>query len=100
DRTVAPLRRRTQIAQLLALVPLRALAALRWISALLLASTLASALLDLPWLVRFPLWLVIPLAAVMLLPPGRMALAALLARMLLRGVGPGSYPRGGRVHLR
>ncbi|GAA4522705.1 non-ribosomal peptide synthetase [Brachybacterium paraconglomeratum] len=100
DRTVAPVRRRTQIAQLLALVPLRALAALRWSTWLMLASTLGAALTDLPWLVAFPLWLVIPLAAVMLLPPGRMTLAALLARLLLRGVRPGNHPRGGRVHLR
>ena len=100
DRTVAPLRRRTQIVQLLALGPLRALAALRWITWLMLASTLGALLTDLPWLIPFPLWLVLPLAAVVLLPPGRMALAALLARLLLRGVGPGSYPRGGRVHLR
>nr|WP_316249046.1 phosphopantetheine-binding protein [Brachybacterium sp. Z12] len=100
DRTVAPLRRRTQIVQLLALGPLRALAALRWITWLMLASTLGALLTDLPWLIPFPLWLVLPLAAVVLLPPGRMALAALLARLLMRGVGPGSYPRGGRVHLR
>ena len=33
-------------------------------------------------------------------PPGRMAIAAVGARLLLRGVGPGSYPRGGAVHLR
>ncbi len=32
--------------------------------------------------------------------PGRMALSALGARWLLRGVSPGDYPRGGRVHLR
>ncbi|MDN5599187.1 MAG: amino acid adenylation domain-containing protein [Brachybacterium sp.] len=100
DRTVAPVRRRTQGAQLLALVPLRALAALRWITWLMLASTLGAGLTDLPWLVAFERWLVIPLAVVMLLPPGRMALAALLARLLLRGVRPGVHPRGGRVHLR
>ena len=29
-----------------------------------------------------------------------MALAAAGARFLLRGVTPGSYPRGGKVHLR
>ena len=100
DRTVAPVRRRSQIAQLLALVPLRALAALRWGTWLMLASTVGVAFTHLPWLVAFPLWLVIPLAVVMLLPPGRMLLAALLARLLLREVRPGSYPRGGRVHLR
>ncbi|ATG54030.1 amino acid adenylation protein [Brachybacterium ginsengisoli] len=100
DRTVSPLRRRTQVAQLLALAPLRALAALRWITWLLLISTIGGLVTEVPWLVTFPLWLVLPLAAVMLLPPGRMALAALLARLLLRGVRPGSHPRGGKVHLR
>ena len=29
-----------------------------------------------------------------------MLLTAATARLLLRGVSPGSYPRGGRVHLR
>jgi non-ribosomal peptide synthetase-like protein len=33
-------------------------------------------------------------------PPGRMAIAAGGARLLLRGVEPGTYPRGGRVHVR
>jgi non-ribosomal peptide synthetase-like protein len=100
DRTVAPLRRRTQIAQLLALLSLRGLAALRWSTWLMLVSTLLAALTDLPWVPAFPLWLVIPLVIVLLLPPGRMTLAAALARLLLRGVEPGSHPRGGRVHLR
>src|SRR5690606_20334094 len=81
DRTVAPLRRRTQFAQLLALAPLRGLAALRWSTWLMLVSTLLAAVTDLPWAPAFPLWLVIPLALVLLLPPGRMTLAALLARI-------------------
>ena len=29
-----------------------------------------------------------------------MAIAAAGARLLLRGVGPGTYPRGGSVHVR
>ncbi|WP_037822708.1 hypothetical protein, partial [Streptomyces sp. NRRL S-146] len=33
-------------------------------------------------------------------PPGRLALAAGGARLLLRGVKPGRYARGGGVHLR
>ena len=100
DRTVAPLRRRTQLAQLLALAPLRGLAALRWSTWLMLVSTLLAAVTDVPWAPAFPLWLVIPCVLVLLLPPGRMTLAALLARILLRGVETGSHPRGGRVHLR
>jgi non-ribosomal peptide synthetase-like protein len=33
-------------------------------------------------------------------PFGRMSIAALGARLLLIGVGPGTYPRGGSAHLR
>ncbi|MFC7456695.1 Pls/PosA family non-ribosomal peptide synthetase [Brachybacterium sp. GCM10030267] len=100
DRVVAPVRRRSQLAQLVALVPVRALAALRPLTWLMLASTLAAAFTGLTWPVAVPLWLLIPLVIVVLLPPGRMTLAAALARLLLLRVRPGTYPRGGRVHLR
>ncbi|MFC0676063.1 Pls/PosA family non-ribosomal peptide synthetase [Brachybacterium hainanense] len=100
DRTIAPIRRRTQVVQWLALVPLRAFAALRWITLLMIGSTLLAALAPLPWAVAFPLWLLVPLAALVVLPPGRMLLAALAARILLRRVTAGDHPRGGRVHLR
>lgn len=100
DRTVRPLRRRSQLAQLLALVPLRALASMRWITWLMIASSLGAALTPIPWLTAFPLWAMIVMGVLFVLPPGRMALAAVLARLLLHGVTPGSHPRGGRVHLR
>ena len=35
-----------------------------------------------------------------LVPPGRMTLAALLARAVLRPLTPGDHPRGGKIHLR
>ncbi|AXK47238.1 amino acid adenylation domain-containing protein [Brachybacterium saurashtrense] len=100
DREVDPVRRGTQLAQLLALVPLRGLAALRGLSWLMLASTVLAAFTDVPWIPAFPLWLVVPMALVFVLPVGRMTLAALLARLLLAGVSPGAHPRGGWVHLR
>lgn len=100
DRRVRPIRRKTQVGQLLALLPLRTLAAGRWIAWLLLASTLAHDLLGLAWAPTFPLWLVALTAVVFLVPPVRMACAALLIRLALRGVAPGSWPRGGKVHLR
>ncbi|USQ81909.1 amino acid adenylation domain-containing protein [Ornithinimicrobium faecis] len=100
DRTVPPIPPKTQIGQLLALLPLRTLAAGRWLAWVLLLSTLASATLGLDWLPSFPLWLVIATGLIFLVPPVRMALAALLIRGTLRGVRPGSWPRGGKVHLR
>ncbi|MGO1166504.1 MAG: Pls/PosA family non-ribosomal peptide synthetase [Janibacter sp.] len=99
-RKVKPIRPKTQVAQLLALVPLRALAGLRWVAWLMLGSTVASSLADLTWLPTFPIWLVVIASALFLTAPGRMGLAALLARVVLRGVTPGSHPRGGKVHLR
>ncbi|MCZ4499091.1 MAG: AMP-binding protein [Marmoricola sp.] len=99
DRRVAPIPAKTQIGQLLALVPLRMLAAARWVAWLLLASSAAD-LLDVGWWPAVsPAWTVAA-TLVFLVPPGRMVLAALMARVALRGVVPGSYPRGGKVHLR
>jgi len=98
DRSVLPMPRKTQLGQLVALVPLRALAAARWATWVMLGCNIAHPLLAI--LPTYPWWLVAPLVAVLLLPPGRMTLAALLARLVLRGVEPGTYPRGGKVHLR
>ncbi|HEY3016023.1 MAG TPA: amino acid adenylation domain-containing protein, partial [Nocardioides sp.] len=98
DRRVVPIRRKTQVGQLLALVPLRALAGARWLSWLMLGSTILHGAIG--WLPSYPLWALALTTAVFLLPPGRMTLAALLARIVLRRVEPGTYPRGGTVHLR
>ncbi|GAA5105824.1 non-ribosomal peptide synthetase [Alloalcanivorax gelatiniphagus] len=100
DRKVVPLRRKTQVGQLLAFVPLRALAGMRWLTWLMLGSTLAHTALDLPWLPTHPAWALVVLGWFFLVPPGRMTLAALLARLVLRGVTAGEHPRGGKVHLR
>ena len=98
NRKVRPIRTKTQVAQLVGMIPLRALAGMRWLAWLVLGSTIGH--LALPWLPSFPLWLVVPMAALFLTGPGRMVLAAGLARLVLRGVTPGSHPRGGKVHLR
>jgi non-ribosomal peptide synthetase-like protein len=98
NRKVVPIRRKTQVGQLLALVPLRSLAAARWCSWLMLGSALLHG--QLAWLPTFPLWLLILTSWFLLVPPGRMTLAAVLARVVLRGVEPGSHPRGGKIHLR
>ncbi|WP_307861986.1 Pls/PosA family non-ribosomal peptide synthetase [Nocardioides sp. SYSU D00065] len=100
DRHVVPLRRKTQAGQLLAFWPLRALAGMRWLTWLMIASTVAHGALDLAWLPTYPLWALIVLGWFFLVPPGRMTLAALLARLVLRGVTAGEHPRGGKVHLR
>ena len=100
NRDVRPLPLKSQAGQLLALIPLRALAGLRWLSWLLLASALARPLLGLGWLPTTPVWVLILTTWFFLVPPGRMTLAALLARGVLYPVTPGEHPRGGTVHLR
>ncbi|MFJ4486392.1 Pls/PosA family non-ribosomal peptide synthetase [Streptomyces longwoodensis] len=96
-RTVVPVPRRAQAVQLVLLLPLFTLMGLRWT---LVLAALGALLPGQGWLPSAPWWLLAAGALVLFSPPGRIALAAGGARLLLRGVGPGRYPRGGAVHLR
>ncbi|AMW08326.1 amino acid adenylation protein [Streptomyces qaidamensis] len=96
-RTIAPVPRRAQIVQMLLLVPLFTLLGLRWTVALAVLGNLLPAY---AWLPTAPWWLLALGAVVLFSPPGRLALSAGGARLLLRGVKPGRYARGGGVHLR
>ncbi|MCX3289832.1 amino acid adenylation domain-containing protein [Streptomyces sp. NEAU-H22] len=96
-RTITPVPRRAQLLQLLLLVPLFTLLGLRWTVAL---AALGNLLPAYAWLPTAPWWLLAVAAVVLFSPPGRLALAAGGARLLLRGVKPGRYARGGGVHLR
>lgn len=97
ERIVAPVPKRAQVLQLLLLVPLFTLLGLRWTVALTVLGNLLPAY---GWLPTAPWWLVAVGVVVLFSPPGRLALAAGGARLLLRGVKPGRYARGGSVHLR
>ncbi|GGF47530.1 putative non-ribosomal peptide synthase [Marmoricola endophyticus] len=100
DREVPPVPVKTQAGQLVALLPLRALAGLRWLAWLALGGRLARDLLDAAWAPALSWWLLAPAALVLLSAPGRMLLAAGVVRLVLRPVTPGRHPRGGKVHLR
>lgn len=103
NEQVLPVPFKTQLGQILATVLLRSISGLRWVFWLALAlrgadlfgwpaaATIAPLA---PWWALGIAWLLLVFA------PGRLALSALAARIFLAGVGPGSYPRGGRVHLR
>ncbi|MFJ7076657.1 Pls/PosA family non-ribosomal peptide synthetase [Streptomyces sp. NPDC098781] len=97
ERIIAPVPRRAQLIQLLLLVPLFTLLGLRWTVVL---AALGNLLPAYGWLPTAPWWLLAAGALALFSPPGRLALAAGGARLLLRGVKPGRYPRGGSVHLR
>ncbi|MGW2744462.1 Pls/PosA family non-ribosomal peptide synthetase [Streptomyces sp. NPDC001450] len=96
-RTVAPVPVGAQALQLLLLVPLLTLLGLRWTVVLAAVGKLLPAY---AWLPTAPWWLLAAGALLFFSPPGRIALAAGGARLLLRGLEPGTYPRGGSVHLR
>ncbi|WP_133896091.1 Pls/PosA family non-ribosomal peptide synthetase [Streptomyces sp. KS 21] len=99
-RTVAPVPLRTKVVQSLLLLPLFTLAGLRWTVALLALGNALHWFGAYPWAPTASWWLVVPGAALLFSPPGRLAIAAGGARLLLRGVKAGRYPRGGSVHLR
>ncbi|MFI2201131.1 Pls/PosA family non-ribosomal peptide synthetase [Streptomyces sp. NPDC020192] len=96
-RTVAPVPVRAQALQLLLLLPLFTLLGVRWT---LVLAAVGNLLPGYGWLPTAPWWLLAAGALVFFSPPGRIALAAGGARLLLRGLEPGRYPRGGSVHLR
>lgn len=99
-RTIAPVPLRAQVIQSLVLLPLFTLVGLRWSVALLALGNVLHSFGAYRWAPTASWWLVAAGAALLYSPPGRLALAAGGARLLLRGVKAGRHPRGGSVHLR
>ncbi|NUT26605.1 MAG: amino acid adenylation domain-containing protein [Streptomyces sp.] len=97
ERIVAPVPRRAQLIQVLLLFPLFTVLGLRWTVVL---AALGNLLPGYAWLPTAPWWLLAVGALALFSPPGRLALAAGGARLLLKGVKPGRYERGGSVHMR
>lgn len=99
ERTVPPTPLKAQLGQHVGLLGTRALAGLRWVAWLLLGTKLTASVVDRD-LPTAPWWLIIVTGLVMLTPPGRILLATGLIRLTMSGIGPGNYPRGGKVHMR
>ncbi|MEO5920158.1 MAG: Pls/PosA family non-ribosomal peptide synthetase, partial [Pseudolysinimonas sp.] len=97
---VEPTPLRMQWLQTLLGIPLFILSGLRWLLYILLAGTLLRPLHGFDVLPSAPLAILLIGIAVFASPFGGMLIAAGVARLLLAGVGPGDYPRGGSVHLR
>ncbi|MEU8897649.1 Pls/PosA family non-ribosomal peptide synthetase [Nocardia sp. NPDC048505] len=100
ERVVRPTPLRAQLFQVLATVPLTTLTGLQWLTWLAIVGNIAARYGALPWLPHLSWWWALVAFLLFISPPGRMALCVAGSRLLLRGVEPGSYPRGGRVHLR
>ncbi|MGE2690190.1 Pls/PosA family non-ribosomal peptide synthetase [Mycolicibacterium pulveris] len=97
-RTVKPVSRLTQAAQLALALPLATLTGLQWVVWLAVTNNVAATLV--PWVRPVNWWWVAVGFVLFVTPLGRMGIAALCARMLLGGLQPGTYRRGGPVHLR
>ncbi|MGV0851265.1 Pls/PosA family non-ribosomal peptide synthetase [Mycolicibacterium phlei] len=97
-RDVKPTSRLTQAAQIALSLPLATLSAMQWVVWLALLNNLAAPVIS--WARPVSWWLVIVGFVLFVTPLGRMGIAALCARMLLGGLRPGTYARGGPVHLR
>jgi non-ribosomal peptide synthetase-like protein len=92
--------RRMQILQTVLGLPLFILNGVRWLLYLLTAAAILRPFGGFDALPEVDLvWLIVGLL-IFVTPWGRMAIAVVAARLLLAGVKPGDYPRGGGVHLR
>lgn len=99
-RTVVPTPRRAGIVQSLLMVPLLTVIGLRWTTVIAALSTLLHVTGVATWAPAVSWWWPVLGWLVLFSPPGRIVIAAVGARLLLSGVLPGSYPRGGGVHVR
>ncbi|MGB8384473.1 MAG: amino acid adenylation domain-containing protein, partial [Dermatophilaceae bacterium] len=100
NRPVGAVPIKTQVGQVLFSIPMRSVSGLRWVTWTAAAANVAGSVLPFAWLPTVSWWWVLLGWLALIFPPGRMVLAAAGARFLLRGVEPGRYPRGGRIHLR
>ncbi|MFV0459734.1 MAG: Pls/PosA family non-ribosomal peptide synthetase [Actinomycetales bacterium] len=81
-------------------LPLLGVVGLRWLTWLALLGNLAAAIGHARWIPHVSWWWILLGWLVLITPLGRMGLTVALARVLLRGLTPGRYPRGGSMHLR
>ena len=99
-RTVLPTPLRSRIGQTLLGIPLFVLVGARWLVYLALINNLLPFWGSATFTPTVPWWAVITGFVLFVTPLGKMSIAVAAARLLLRGVTPGNYPRGGSVHLR
>lgn len=99
-REVLPTPLRSQIAQTLLGIPLHVLVGTRWLVYLAIANNLLAAWGASVFVPTVSWWVVAAGFVLFVTPPGKMAISVVAARVLLLGLKPGAYPRGGSVHLR
>ena len=100
ERTVRPTARKSQVFQTFMGVPLHILVGMRWLTYFMAGNNLLAGLAGFTAAPTVSWWWVAASWLVFVSPPGRMGLSIAAARILLRKVVPGTYPRSGKVHLR
>jgi non-ribosomal peptide synthetase-like protein len=99
-RQVAPTPALAQFLQLAVTLVVNTIAGLQWLTYLAALNNALAWTGHRSWAPTISWWWVLGGAVVLLSPVGRMAISVVGARVLLRGLEPGDYPRGGSVHLR
>ncbi|HEY5854670.1 MAG TPA: Pls/PosA family non-ribosomal peptide synthetase [Aldersonia sp.] len=106
ERHVLPTPRRAQFLQIAATLPLATLTGLQWVTWLAIATGVLGLLTPtgpgttLVWVPTPNWWWTLGGFLLFITPLGRMAICVVGARLLLGGLRPGVYPRGGSEHLR
>ncbi|MBV7295940.1 AMP-binding protein [Corynebacterium sp. TAE3-ERU12] len=96
---VTPVAARTRCWQAIGLVAIQWARAARWIAWLAVFNAIGH-VLGVPLAVDIPVGVAVVLAVLFLTPVGTLPMTALITRVVVRGITPGDYPRGGSVHLR
>jgi amino acid adenylation domain-containing protein len=99
-RAVKPVSRLTELVQVASSLPLATLTGMQWVVWLALLNNVAAQFDLLRWAVPLNWWWILAGFLIFVTPVGRMGIAVLAARMLVGGLEPGTYRRGGSVHLR
>ena len=99
-RVVRPTPILAQAFQVMMSLPLATLTGLQWVVWLALINNVVATLSPVPWLVTLNWWWILGGFLVFVTPLGRMGIAVLCARMLVGYLKPGTYRRGGTVHMR
>jgi non-ribosomal peptide synthetase-like protein len=100
SRAVRPTPIPSQIVQILVTAVVNTFAGLRWLTVLAALNNLLNWRGAYSWAPTVSWWWVLGGFVLFMSPLGRMTISVVGARLLLHGVQPGTYPRGGSVHLR
>jgi non-ribosomal peptide synthetase-like protein len=100
SRVIRRTPRAAALSQVVLMLPLTAVVGLRWVVALAATNNVLAWFGGYSWAPTVSWWWVAVGWLLVVSPAGRLGIAAGGARLLLRGLRPGTYPRGGSVHMR